>query len=128
MKCWRLAKIAVSAAVVCVAGAAAAEQQKQPRCSLPVAKIAGERTVAVYDAPGGESQIGYLVPGDKYFVAETRNPSLSARGGTWHMLVVPGGTFVGWVRSWDGLDVQEMLCPRTPITIPLKELYRKSNP
>jgi hypothetical protein len=126
MKRSRLAQIAVSAAVVCAIGAAtaAAEQQAQPRCTLPVARVAGERTVAVYDAPGGESRIGYLAPGDKYFVAETRNPSLSARK-AWHMLIAPGGAFVGWVRSW---DVLETLCPRAlpPIEFPLDDLYRKS--
>jgi hypothetical protein len=97
--------------------------EQQPRCTLPVAKVAGERTVAVYDAPGGESRIGYLAPGDKYFVAETR--SLSARK-AWHMLIAPGGAFVGWVRSWDGLDVLETHC-LPPIEFPLEGLYRKSN-
>jgi anti-sigma-K factor RskA len=128
MKRSRLAQIAVSAAVVCAIGAAtaAAEQQAQPPCTLPVAKVAGERTVAVYDAPGGESRIGYLAPGDKYFVAETR--SLSVRN-AWHMLIAPGGAFVGWVRAWDGLNVLETLCPRAlpPIEFPLEGLYRKSN-
>ena len=56
----KLAQIAASAAVVCAAGTAAvaAEQPKQFGCTLPVARVSGERATAVYDAPGGGSQIG----------------------------------------------------------------------
>lgn len=116
----------VSAAVVCAAGAAtaAAEQQEQPRCALAVARVAGERATAVYDAPGGGSQIGYLAPGSKYFMAESRALDHSTRD-RWHMLLAPGGAFVGWVGSWDGLDVLEAPCPRAlpPIEFPLQLLY-----
>ena len=130
MKRSLLAQIAVSAAVVCAAGAAAAAaEQKQPPCTLSVARVSGERATAVYDAPGGGGQIGYLAPGSKYFVAESRPLDHSTRD-RWHMLIAPGGAFVGWVRSWHGLDVLEAPCWRAlpPIEFPLKDLYRKSNP
>jgi hypothetical protein len=102
----------------------AAEQQTEDRCSPGLVKVTAAIATAVYDGPGG-SKIGYLVPGGRYFLVETRGREIRD---LWHLLVARGGAHIGWVRSLDGATSWEK-CPHIlpPINIPLELLYGTRN-